>query len=84
VIYFSRPGEPTDNAMIESFNGTFKHSFLNGNWFLSIIEHARNKIEELRTEYSEFRPHSSLGDLTPQQFAEQFAESLERALIPVS
>jgi len=73
---FSRPGKPTDNAMIESFNGTFRDECLNVNWFLS-LEDAREKIERWRVEYNEFRPHSSLGDLTPQQFADQFAESSE-------
>lgn len=73
---FSRPGKPTDNAMIESFNGTFRDECLNANWFLS-LEDAREKIERLRGEYNEVRPHSSLGDLTLQQFAEQFAASSE-------
>jgi putative transposase len=68
---FSRPGRPMDNAMIESFNGSFRDECLNVNWFLS-IEDAREKIEAWRKDYNEFRPHSSLGDLTPRQFAEQF------------
>jgi putative transposase len=67
---FSRPGKPMDNAMIESFNGSFRDECLNVNWFLS-IEDAREKIELWRIEYNDFRPHSSLGDLTPRQFAEQ-------------
>jgi len=73
---FSRPGKPTDNAMIESFNGTFRDECLNVNWFLS-LEDAREKIERWRVEYNEFLPHSSLGDLTPQEFADQFSESSE-------
>ena len=68
---FSRHGKPMDNAIIESFNGTFRDECLNVNWFLS-IEDAREKIEAWREEYNEFRPHSSLGGLTPGQFAEQF------------
>ena len=30
---FSRPGKPTDNAFIESFNGRFRQECLNENWF---------------------------------------------------
>ena len=71
TIHFSRPGKPTDNAMIESFNGSFRDECLNVNWFLS-LEDARDKIEQWRIEYNEFRPHSSLGDLTPIEYAEQF------------
>jgi putative transposase len=71
IIDFSRPGKPMDNAIIESFNGSFRDECLNVNWFLS-IEDAREKIEMWRKDYNEFRPHSSLGDLTPRQFTEQF------------
>ncbi len=67
---FSRSGKPMDNAMIESFNGSFRDECLNVNWFLS-IEDVREKIEKWRAEYNEFRPHSSLGGLTPRQFAER-------------
>jgi len=68
---FSRPGKPMDNAMIESFNGSFRDECLNVNWFLSISD-AREKIEMWREDYNEFRPHSSLEGLTPRQFAERF------------
>jgi len=68
---FSRPGKPMDNAMIESFNGSFRDEWLNVNWFLS-MEDAQEKIEKWREEYNMFRPHSSLGDLTPHQFAKKF------------
>ena len=69
-LSFSRPGKPVDNAFIESFNGSFRDECLNVNWFLS-IEDAREKIESWRKDYNGFRPHSSLGDLTPNEFAKQ-------------
>lgn len=43
TLDFSRPGKPTDNAMIESFNGRLRDECLNVNWFLS-LEDARAKI----------------------------------------
>lgn len=64
---FSRPGKPTDNPFIESFNGSFRDECLNTNWFLS-LEDAQEKIETWRQEYNEYRPHSSLGDITPTEF----------------
>jgi len=64
---FSRPGKPTDNAHIESFNGSLRDECLNINWFLS-IEDARSKLEAWRDDYNEFRPHSSLGNLTPRDY----------------
>jgi len=66
---FSRPGKPTDNPFIESFNGKFRAEYLNENCFLS-FDDARGKIEQRRDDYNRCRPHSSLGDLTPQEFAE--------------
>ena len=71
---FSRPGKPTDNAFIESFNGKFRAECLNENWFLSLAD-ARDKIEQWRVDYNQHRPHSSLGDLTPVEFAESSVAS---------
>jgi len=71
VIDFSRPGKPMDNATVESFNSSFRDECLNVNWFLS-MEDAQEKIEKWRRDYNEFRPHSSLGDLTPQPFADKY------------
>lgn len=68
-LSFSRPGKPTDNPFVESFNGSFRDECLNVNWFLS-IEDAKKKIETWRRDYNEFRPHSSLENMTPSQFAE--------------
>ncbi len=67
---FSRPGKPMDNAFIESFNGKFRLECLNENWFLSLAE-ARDKIEQWRDDYNHHRPHSSLGNLTPLEYARE-------------
>ena len=37
ILDFSRPGKPTDNAFIESFNGSVRAECLNENWFLSLV-----------------------------------------------
>jgi putative transposase len=66
---FSRPWKPVDNAFIESFNGSFRDECLNVNWFLS-IQDAWQKIEAWRRDYNVFWPHSSLGDMTPHEYAE--------------
>jgi len=65
---FSRPGKPTDNAFIESFNGRFRQECLNESWFLS-LEDARDKVESWRMHYNTDRPHSSLNNLAPAEFA---------------
>jgi putative transposase len=74
VMDFSRPGKPMDNATVESFNGSCRDECLNVNWFLS-MEDAKEKIEKWRRDYNGFRPHSSLGDLTPEQFIDKYRDS---------
>ena len=64
TLDFSRPGTPTDNAYIESFNGSFRAECLNAHWFMS-LDDAREKLEEWRVDYNEVRPHSSIGNNTP-------------------
>jgi transposase InsO family protein len=67
-LSFIRPGKPNENAYIESFNGKFRDECLNEHWFISLT-HARAIIEAWRIEYNTERPHSSLGNRTPQEFA---------------
>ncbi len=68
TLDFSRPGKPTDNAFIESFNGRLREECLNTHWFLSLAD-ARAKIEAWRQHYNESRPHTSLGWVTPIEYA---------------
>jgi putative transposase len=68
---FIRPGKPIENAYIESFNGKFRDECLNDNWFLS-LEDARKIVEAWRIDYNRHRPHSSLDNLTPMEYAEKF------------
>lgn len=65
---FSRPGKPSDNAHVESFNSRLRQECLNTAWFLSMAD-ARQRINEWRIDYNEIRPHSALGNLTPSAFA---------------
>jgi putative transposase len=67
-LSFIRPGKPNENAYIESFNGKFRDECLNGHWFVT-MDQARRIIEGWRIEYNTERPHSSLGDLTPEEYA---------------
>ena len=83
TLDFSRPGKPTDNPFIESFNGSFRDECLNVNWFLS-LDDAYEKISAWTEEYNNFRPHSSLNDLTPQQVVEKYlVDEQETLSLPV-
>lgn len=67
ALHFIQPGKPVQNAFIESFNGKFRDECLNEHWFLT-LEEAQVVIEAWRREYNEERTHSSMGDVTPQEF----------------
>ncbi len=67
-LEFSRRGKPTDNGLIESFNGRLRAECLNENWFLS-LDDSRSKVESWRRHYNGERPHSALGYLAPREFA---------------
>lgn len=61
------PGKPTQNGLIESFNGGFRDECLNEHGFSDVI-HARKTISEWRQDYNECRPHSTLNYQTPSEF----------------
>lgn len=67
-LQFIEPGKPIQNAFIESFNSRLREECLNQHVFVS-LDDARSKIEQWRIEYNCERPHSSLGYLTPEEFA---------------
>ena len=73
-LEFSRPGKPTDNAFIESFNGRLRQECLNQNWFLSLAE-ARETIENWPKDYNEYRPHGSLDQQTPSKFVADWQQT---------
>jgi putative transposase len=64
---FIRPGKPTENGFIESFNGRLRDECLNVNEFAT-LEEARNLLEAWQHDYNHHRPHGSLGHLTPSEF----------------
>ena len=68
--HYIQPGKPVQNAFIESFNSKLRDECLNEHVFASLVE-ARQIIEAWRHDYNHFRPHSSLGALTPREFADQ-------------
>jgi putative transposase len=70
---FIHPGKPTENGHIESFNGRLRDECLNVMQFES-IEDASEKIEAWRIDYNDHRPHSSLGHLTPNEYAKSRQE----------
>lgn len=64
---FSRPGKPTDNAFIESFNSSLRRECLSQHYFID-LEDAQRTLDLWRDDYNNVRPHSSLNNLPPAHF----------------
>ena len=67
ALRFIQPGKPVQNAVVESFNGKFRDTCLNAQWFVDLAD-ARRSIAAWRLHYNTVRPHSSLGFLSPERF----------------
>jgi putative transposase len=81
LLDFIDPGKPTQNAFIESFNGTFREECLNENWFVSLTD-AQRTIEAWRVDYNTERPHSKLRDGTPREFALNLTSTATSSITP--
>ncbi len=77
-LRFIEPGKPVQNAYIESFNGRLRDECLNEHWFQS-LSHARSVVEQWRIDYNRYRPHSSLGYLSPEEFRADWTTRLAPA-----
>jgi putative transposase len=69
--HYITPGKPIQNAFIESFNGRLRDELLNETLFPS-LPHIRASLTAWRTDYNLNRPHSGLGWLTPNEYADTF------------
>ena len=73
---FINPGSPWENSYIESFNGKLRDECLNQEIF-NTIEQAGLVLENWRQEYNNYRPHSSLGGISPQAYLKRYQENLK-------
>jgi putative transposase len=71
------PGKPTQNAFIESFNARLRDELLNETLFTSLAQ-ARVVLAAWKDDYNDARPHSSLGNLTPTEYAKHSAPGPQR------
>jgi putative transposase len=72
-LHFIRPGKPTENAFVESFNGSVRDECLCQHCFRDLGE-ACELVEDWMTDYNTVRPHSSIGNLTPSEYAASLRE----------
>lgn len=77
-LLFIRPGQPTENARVERFNGSFRRELLDCYVFSSLKE-VRDHVEEWIYDYNHHRPHEALNDLTPIQFLQRYNQAQEKS-----
>jgi len=76
TIQYIQPGKPMQNGFIERFNRFFREDVLDPYWFED-LEQLRIIAEKWRHDYNYFHPHSSLGKLSPCQFAPRVLTDLD-------
>lgn len=69
--HYIAPGKPQQNGFVESFNGRFRDECLNETLFTGLGE-ARTAISAWKEDYNRHRPHSSLGNVTPREYASKW------------
>jgi len=67
-LEFIEKGRPTQNSYVERFNGTYRTEILDYYMFQNLNE-VREITDRWLEQYNEERPHESLGDLTPREYA---------------
>ncbi len=77
---FIRPGKPTENSFIESFNGRLRDECLNVHEFATLDE-VRTVVKAWQDDYNHQRPHGSFGRLTPRESAAKPEKADPKALV---
>jgi putative transposase len=67
ILQFTQPGRPMQNGFIERFNRSYRTAVLNANHFID-LEQVRQLSDEFLDDYNSYRPHESLGNISPEQY----------------
>ena len=66
-LMFIQPGKPNQNAFVERFNRSFREEVLDA-WLFNAVSEVQSAADDWLTDYNEFRPHESLGNVPPAVF----------------
>jgi len=67
-IEYIQPGKPAQNGFVERFNRTYREEVLDA-YLFSSLEEARRITADWLHDYNSIRPHASLGNQTPNEYA---------------
>jgi putative transposase len=81
-LIFITPGRPVENGYIESFNGRLRDECLNVSLFFSLAD-VREQLRRWQKDYNHLRPHSSLDDRTPNEFAQIWRKGASPSRLPI-
>lgn len=70
-IMYIQPGKPTQNSYIERFNGSYRRAVLD-RYIFKNLEDVRIETEEWMNDYNENRPHTSLYDMSPNEYKKKY------------
>ncbi len=65
-LVFIQPGKPMQNGFVERFNGNMRRELLNAYVFRTLSE-VREMVEKWNYDYNFHRPHTALGNKTPNE-----------------